>query len=229
MNVKLDDRLTAVARQIRSTTHVDIGSDHGGLLVTLLQQGRIQFGIAVENKQTPYDNSVRALRGLSAEVRFGDGLKPIEMGEASSLSICGMGAEGIRDILLAHPDRVPQRVVLQVFHKPEVIRRWALENNFHLLSDHCTHGDRSYTILSFVQTKDAVDPAYATVNREAALLFGPFALNRQDEQFDDRLRHEEAWWRKLDRLTPSSARRLQLIRNVMDDRQLKPLPQRNHT
>ena len=225
MNVKLDDRLAAVARQIRSTTHIDIGSDHGGLLVTLLNQDNIKYGIAVENKQTPYDNSMRALAGLPAEVRFGDGLEPIEVGEACSLSICGMGAEGIRDILMANPDRIPPHVILQVFHKPEIIRKWALENCFHLLNDHRTAGKRSFTIMSFVKSKDTNDPAYVNLNREAALLFGPFALNRQDEQFDERLRREEAWWRRLDRLTPSSAKRLQLIRSVMDDRQLKPLPQ----
>ena len=225
MSVKLDDRLVAVARQIRSTTHVDIGSDHGNLLVTLLNQGNIKYGIAVENKQTPYDNSVRALAGLSAEVRFGDGLEPIEVGEACSLSICGIGAEGIRDILMANPGRIPPHVILQVFHKPEIIRKWALENCFHLLNDHRTAGKRSFTIMSFVKSKDTNDPAYVNLNREAALLFGPFALNRQDEQFDERLRREEAWWRKLDRPTPGSAKRLQLIRSVMDDRQLKPLPQ----
>lgn len=97
--LKLDDRLAAVADQIKSTTHVDIGSDHGSLLVALLNQDRIKFGIAVENKQRPFDNSVRALAGLPAEVRLGDGLNPIEIGEADSLSICGMGAESIRDIL----------------------------------------------------------------------------------------------------------------------------------
>ena len=225
MNVKLDDRLAAVARQIRSTTHIDIGSDHGGLLVTLLNQGHIKYGIAVEDKQTPYDNSVRALAGLPAEVRFGDGLEPIEVGEACSLSICGMGAEHMQDILVAHPDRIPPRVILQVFHKSEILRKWALENCFHLVDDHRTAGKRSFTIMSFVKSKDTNDPAYVNLNREAALLFGPFALNRQDEQFDDRLRREEAWWRRLDRLTPSSAKRLQLIRSVMDDRQLKPLPQ----
>ena len=226
MNVKRDDRLAAVARQIRSTTHIDIGSDHGGLLVTLLNQDNIKYGIAVENKQTPYDNSMRALAGLPAEVRFGDGLEPIEVGEACSLSICGIGAEGIRDILMANPGRIPPHVILQVFHKPEIIRKWALENCFHLLNDHRTAGKRSFTIMSFVKSKDTNDPAYVNLNREAALLFGPFTLNRQDEQFDDRLRREEAWWRRLDRLTPSSAKRLQLIRSLMDDRQLKPLPQR---
>ena len=224
--MKLDDRLAAVAEQIQSTTHVDIGSDHGSLLVALLNQDRIKFGIAVENKQRPFDNSVRALAGLPAEVRLGDGLNPIEIGEADSLSICGMGAESIRDILLAHPDRIPDRVILQVYHKPELVRGWAIENDFHLIHESVTRGKRCYTILTFGRSENpqASDPAYEDVDRESALLFGPFVLKRQDRQFDIQLQDEEAWWRKFDRLSDSRTERLKLLRRMMADRGIEPLP-----
>jgi len=220
VSVKLDDRLAAVAAQIRSDTHADIGSDHGSLLAELLGCRRIQFGIAVENKQLPYQNSVRALTGLSAEVRLGDGLNVLKPGEADSLSICGMGAESMRDILLAHRDRIPQQVVLQVFHKPEIIRRWALDSGFHLQDETITRGKRHYTILSYRRSADleTIDPAYKNVDRELALVFGPFALKREDRQFDIQLQQEEAWWRKFDQLSAESADRLRLIRKVMADR-----------
>ena len=224
--MKLDDRLVAVADQIQSTTHVDIGSDHASLLVALLTQGDIQFGIAVENKQLPFDNSVRALRGLAAEVRFGDGLDPIVTGEAESLSICGLGAETIRDILVAYPDRIPERVVIQVFHKAELIRGWGLEHGFHLLSETVTTGKRRYTILSYRRSEDPQvgDPAYENIDRESALAFGPFVLKREDRQFDIQLQDEEAWWRKFDQLSPERALRLKLLQKVMANRQVEPLP-----
>lgn len=223
MSVKLDDRLAAVAAQIRASTHVDIGSDHGSLLVELLGCGRILFGIAVENKQLPYENSARALSGLPADVRLGDGLHAMKRGEADSLSICGMGAESIRDILLACPDRIPNRVVLQVFQKPQIIRRWALDSGFHLQFETTTQGKRCYTILSFERREDLndVDPAYENVDRELALLFGPFVLKREDRQFDTQLQNEEAWWRKFDQLSDESAERLKLIRKVMAQRNVK--------
>jgi len=223
--MKLDDRLSAVAEQIRSATHVDIGSDHGNLLVTLLETGRIDYGIAVENKQCPYDNSVRALNCLPAEVRFGDGLDPIEVGEAESLSICGMGAETICNILLAHPDRIPNKVILQVFHKPEVVRSWALANGFHLLDDSTTNGKRSYTILSYLRSDnpEVTDPAYERTDRELALLFGPFVLKKEDRQFDIQLQNEEVWWRQHERLSPGRMHRLNLLRKVMAHRSVEPL------
>ena len=116
MGKKLDIRLLTVAQQIRSKTHADIGSDHGGLLVWLLENSQVNFGIAIEDKQVPVENSVRALKNLPCDIRLGDGLNALRKDEADSLSICGIGAEKICDILSAHPDRIPPRVVLQVFH-----------------------------------------------------------------------------------------------------------------
>jgi len=191
-----------------------------------LDSGRVEFGIAIENKEMPFANSARALRGMPAEVRLGDGLYALKKDEADSLSICGLGAESIRDILLAHPDRIPDHVVLQVFHKPEIIRRWALENGFHLLDETVTRGKRSYTILSYrrCENLDDGDPAYQNVDRESALLFGPFVLKREDRQFDAQLQNEEAWWQSFGQLSDENSRRLKLIRTVMADRGIESLP-----
>lgn len=225
MNGTLDVRLAAVAQQIRSSTHADIGSDHARLLVALLNYGRIERAIAIENKRRPFDNSVRALKGMCAEVRFGDGLGALEIGEADSLSICGLGAESVRDILLAHPQRIPSRVVVEVCQKPEIIRRWAFENGFHLTGEQTTPGRRSFTILSFERAPDSVppDPAYENVDFESALIFGPFVLRRADRQFDLTLQNEEAWWRGCDRLSHDASDRLRLVRKVMNDRNVSPL------
>lgn len=232
MSSKLDDRLLAVVKQIRASTHADIGSDHGSLLVELLRSESIQRGIAIENKRRPFENSARALKGLNAEVRLGDGLAVLANGETDSLSICGLGAESMRDILMAYPDRIPDQVVLQVFHKPDIIRRWAFDAGFHLQDETSTSGKRCYTIMSFVRAAHPSqdDPAYADVDRDSAMLFGPFVLNRacrlEDPQFDIRLQNEEAWWRKFGQLSAEPAERLRLVRKVMADRQVDPLPQR---
>lgn len=223
--MKLDHRLSAVARQISSATHADIGSDHATLQVALLQSGRIQHAIAIENKRLPYDNSIRALKGLSAEVRFGDGLNVLETGEADSLSICGLGAESVRDILLARPRRIPNHVVVEVCQKPGIVRRWGFEHGFHLLSDQTTPSRRPFTILSFKRAPNPLlaDHAYENVDFESALTFGPFVLRREDRQFDLRLQQEEAWWRGFARLSNEASKRLGLVRKVMNDRCVSPL------
>lgn len=218
---KLDARLIAVTKQIRSSTHVDIGSDHGGLLASLLQSGRIEYGIAIENKQQPYENSARALANLAADVRFGDGLAAFKTDEAESLSICGMGAESIEKILEAFPQRVPDRVVLQPNGKPEIIRRWAWKNHFHLCDEQITWGHPPYTILSFQRATERSgnspnDPAYENVDHQAAILFGPLTLKRDDPRITDHLRDEENYWSQFSQLEPHRVQRLAVIRNLLD-------------
>jgi tRNA (adenine22-N1)-methyltransferase len=214
---KLDARLIAVTQQIRSACHVDIGSDHGGLLVSMLQSGRIQYGIAIENKQQPYLNSIQALVTLNAEVRFGDGLEPLAAGEAESLSICGMGAERMLTILEAFPQRVPHRVVLQPNSHPEIVRDWALRRGFHFRDEQITRGRRPFTILSFERAEQTItnDPAYDNLDRQTALLFGPLNLQRNDPALLKRLREEEAYWSRFERLKPEKIQRLNLIQNIL--------------
>ena len=221
---RLDVRLIAVTKQIRASSHVDIGSDHGGMLVSLLESGRINYGIAIENHRQPYQNSVNALAGLPADVRFGDGLAMLKTGEAESLSICGMGASTMRSILEAFPDRVPDRVVLQPNRKPKIIRAWALKAGFHMVDEQIVYGNWGhcpYSILCFqrAQKSDAgelaPDPAYQDIDLDAAIEFGPLVLKRNEPFFQRQLKEEEVYWSKFERLEPRRVQRLALIRAVL--------------
>lgn len=212
---QLDNRLKSVASQIRSHTHVDIGSDHGHLLVALLKAGRIDRGIAIENKRQPFENSVLALAGLRAELRFADGLEGLRVGEADSLSICGMGGESIVKILDAYPDRVTPTVILQPNRKPELVRDWGIRNGFHLLDECVADGHWMHQILRFQRSEIPDDPAYQGLDHHAALLFGPLMLKRWEPSFVRRLREERAYFRRFDRLSDESASRLAAIERVL--------------
>ncbi len=212
---KLDERLKTVARQIRTTTHVDVGSDHGHLLVALLKSGRIKRGIAIENKHQPFENSSRALRGLSAEVRLGTGLAALSPAEADSLSICGMGAESIVEILTATPRAVPRRVILQPNRQPELVRQWALQHGFHLQDERLAKGHWSYHVMAFQHVGEGLDPAYENIDRAAALLFGPLIIRRRDPLLMTQLRAEENYLSRFPRLAPSGVERLSAIRQLL--------------
>ncbi len=200
---------------ISAVTHADIGSDHGGLLRRLLTSGRIRRGIAIENKQQPYQNSCGALGQLNADVRFGNGLAVLAPGEVESLSICGMGAESIVKILDAFPDRLPDRIVLQPNRQPELIRLWALGQHFHLADERIVRGHWPYTILALEKGAHGQDPAYHGVDRDAAMLLGPLILKRGDPQWTNQLREEERYLSQFDRLGRTTAQRLAVIRRVL--------------
>lgn len=216
---KLDQRLIAVTKQIRADVHADIGSDHGGLLVSLIKSGRIQRGIAIENHNQPFRNSVNALDGLPADVRFGDGLAVLKTGEADSLSICGMGAVTMRSILSAYPERIPRRVTLQPNRKPELIRDWAFHSGFHLCDEQAVEARLPYVIMTFERADPDMptsrDPAYEDLDQASAIMFGPLFLKRQCEMLKRRLVEEQVYWEGFHRLEPPRAARLRLIKSTL--------------
>lgn len=215
---KLDQRLIAVTRRIGSGVHADIGSDHGLLLASLLGSGRIDYGIAIENKQQPWENSKATLAGLAAEARFGDGLDVLKGGEADSLSICGMGAENMIAILRRHPDRIPNTLVLQPNSRAELVRQWAWDAGFWLVAEEVVRTTGKYAVLSFERAPaegEQCDPAYTDIDRDCGFAFGPLMLKENSPAFVSDLREEEIWWSRFRKLQPQAEHRLKLIQKVL--------------
>lgn len=170
---KLEPRLLAVAQEIQARTHADIGADHALLPRYLLLTGRVQRVVVVEKHRGPWENSRRALQGLNAAVRLGDGLGALEPGEAESLSLCGMGARLMVRILEAHPDRLPPRLILQPNDNALPLRRWALKAGYALTNEQMVEGFWCYSILTLERGPCT---AYAGLPLEPALRFGPLLL-----------------------------------------------------
>lgn len=213
---KLDRRLKVVAKQIRWPVHIDIGSDHGHLLKALLTAGRVERGIAVENKRTPFDNSSKTLAGLSADVRLGDGFSVIEIDEADGASICGMGGENMVKLLRAFPDRVPKRIVLQPNRLPDKVRHWAYESGFHLIDEIIVEGRRDFLVLVF-QHCHGDDPAYFEFENElaAAMMYGPKSISRRDPLLRMQLKAEKEYLTSLHRQSESTQARAIMVDQLL--------------
>jgi tRNA (adenine22-N1)-methyltransferase len=218
----LDQRLKVVANQIRCRTHADIGSDHGHLLKALLSSGRIEHGIAIENKHQPFENSKRTLADLSADVRFFDGFAGLEAGEADSVSICGMGGKTITRLLTAHPDRLPATIIVQPNNCEETLRAWGLEASYHLVNESMATGTprakipRRFVILRFERaTSSQPDPAYKWLDRESALLFGPHFIRRQSDEFVAALQAERTYLQSLPHLSAKMTLRRAAIEQLL--------------
>lgn len=215
---KLQDRLQRLADLIAekcpgSRCHADIGSDHGLLLRYLLENAIVERGIAGELRSTPLANSKRQLEGLACDVRHGNGLEVLRPGEASSLSISGMGDQTIISILSKHPACLPRWLFLQPNKGIGAVRRWTYENGFHLKAEVWT--ERDFQLLAF-QMGDLPDPAYAPFVSdkdllEASQVFGPFFLRRRQTSLLKLLQAESRYYAELPKLELISKRRLLLI------------------
>jgi tRNA (adenine22-N1)-methyltransferase len=207
----LDARLQAVFDRVRASVHADIGSDHGNLILELLRAGRIERGIAIDNKLLPFKNSCAALSGMNAEVRLADGLAGLAVGEVDSMSVCGLGGRSIVEIFEAYPDRicvadhainqVLKKLIVQPNKRPEAVRSWALRNGFHLVYEEIVEGHWPYNILEFAPAT-GLDPAYLNPEDdswdfETALYFGPHNLRRGTAALKNWILDEQRFLEKL--------------------------------
>ncbi|ADY25187.1 protein of unknown function DUF633 [Deinococcus proteolyticus MRP] len=181
---KLDPRLEAVLGFIRAETHADLGTDHAGLPIRLLQTGRVGRCIGVELNAAPLELARRqvARAGLTGqiELRQGDGLAPLAVGEVQSVSMTGLGAGTIAGVLERgrQAGKLPGRVVVQPNDSPLALREWARQAGYWLDAEALIDGYWPYPVLSLRQA-DGSDPAYADLPEAAALRFGPRLLRER--------------------------------------------------
>lgn len=171
--IRLDSRLSAVASLVRQGSVVaDIGTDHAYLLAHLLQEGKIQKGIAADLRKGPLENARKTLIecGMLEKVSLvlSDGLDEIKKGDCEDITIAGMGGILIKDIL----ERTPWvydssiHIVAQPMTHAEVLRRFFVENGFEIERElAATDGKRYYCIISarYNGKKLTADPWYTYI------------------------------------------------------------------
>lgn len=188
--MKLEARLLKVAEEISGTCHADIGTDHGHLPLYLLQHGHCQKVIAIELSRNAICGPRQLLAGYSADVREGDGFSCLSPGEVDSASLCGLGGGTIRKILTVHPERVPDKLVVQANRDSYKVRAWAHQAGFHVQREQLVQGSRLYQVLSLCRSPGP-DPAYEGIPLELGVRFGPHILRARAPAFMERL--EQRW------------------------------------
>lgn len=108
--MKLTNRLQAAADLVPvCESMADIGTDHGYLPISLVQEGRARRAIACDVNAGPLARAKEDVisSGLSCQIdlRLGGGLAPLSKGEVDGVTISGMGGLLMRDILLADMEK----------------------------------------------------------------------------------------------------------------------------
>ncbi|WP_170105360.1 tRNA (adenine(22)-N(1))-methyltransferase [Desmospora activa] len=155
-------RLSAVADAIPSGRVVaDIGSDHAQLLIALAQAGLLKRGIAGEVNEGPWKNASQNVNDADLQhqiqVRRGNGLDVLKVGEAEVVVIAGMGGHLITSILdrSLHKMEKLERLVLQPNNGVDHVRRWLYRHGWEIDGENLV---REAGILYEVVTASPGDP-----------------------------------------------------------------------
>lgn len=196
METRLSKRLATVADYVpQGARLVDVGSDHAYLPLFLVEQGRIEFAVAGEVVQGPYQSALQnveqAGQSDNISVRLANGLAAVELADqVSTVTIAGMGGRLIAEILEAGKDKLAsvERLVLQPNNREDDVRRWLVAHDFQIIAEEILEeNDKIYEILVAEKGKSDL-----TADQ---LRFGPYLLEDQSTTF------QKKWLKELDKLT----------------------------
>lgn len=148
----LSKRLEQVAKMVpQGSRMADIGCDHAYLPIELVKRGQVVHAIGCDINRGPLEaadkNAQRAcLDHQMLELRLGDGLNAIAPGDVDVVTIAGMGAGLMADILSARPEvtKTLSRIVVSPNVAPWILRQWAMDNNFEVGNETVVYENNHY-------------------------------------------------------------------------------------
>ncbi len=194
-NLHLSQRLQTVADFVLAHARLaDIGSDHAYLPIYLAQQHRIDYGVAGEVVQGPYQLSVDHVHQYGLEqvikVRLADGLQAIQPTDAiNTITIAGMGGTLISNILTAGADRLRgnERLILEPNVSGYLVRQWLADHHYQITHEVILAEDKH--VYEVIVGDPATTPvAYSQLD----IMFGPFLRREHNAAFVQKWQDELA-------------------------------------
>lgn len=186
--IKLSKRLKIIHDMVPNSVAADIGSDHGKLMIALVESGKITKGYAVENKEGPFERLKKNLAnaGVDQQVTalFSDGIKnlpPI----VNTVIIAGMGGVTIVNILKKHPENLKnvETIIVDAHNAVPMVRREISMLGYAIADEKIIkEDDIFYEIIKFVKAD------FAIISEED-LEFGPFLRQERSATFKEKYQH----------------------------------------
>ena len=198
METRLSKRLGAVASYVQKGSRLaDVGSDHAYLPLFLVENGIIDYAVAGEVVQGPYQSALKNVAQAGQleqiQVRLANGLSAIESSDQiDTITIAGMGGRLIADILEADLAKLAgvQRLILQPNNREDELRIWLEAHGFQIVAEEMvTENQKFYEIL-------VVEPGTMELT-PLEQRFGPFLLQEKSSVFLAK------WQSELEKLTRS--------------------------
>lgn len=198
MPKRLSARLNAIAELVPSGCYLaDVGSDHAWLPIFLVESGKINWAMAIDNKVGPYlrmKTNVASSKAANHVIcSHSDGISQIST-SVDTLALCGMGGLLSCEILEAHPEKLGNisTIIMDPHRDLMAVRKRVSELGYHITAETMVHEDHIYyTIIRFERGLPRVP---YTQNE---LAFGPILMKGQDPVYVEWLRAQK---RKISKL-----------------------------
>jgi tRNA (adenine22-N1)-methyltransferase len=126
---------------------LDIGTDHGLVLLEAFKIGYIKSAIASDLREEPLNQAKKNLKQYEVEFVLSDGFENIKTSYDLAI-IAGMGSYLITDIMKKAPK--DKTYILQANDKHHVLRKFLSENGFYLEDEYVIH-DKFYYVIMIVK------------------------------------------------------------------------------
>lgn len=142
--MELGTRLKAVANLVPANLIcADIGTDHAYLPVYLVEQGRVQAAIASDNKRGPCEAASKTVEQHNLknkiQVRLGQGLATVKLGEVQCITIAGMGGLTMLSILEEAQELLTDEYLKYLVLQPQTdgdrVRQWAEKHGWGITAE----------------------------------------------------------------------------------------------
>lgn len=217
MSIVLSKRMKAILDCVPSGLSLaDIGTDHAFIPISAIHAERVQRAIATDLRTGPLDKAREnvAVHGLQdvVELRLGNGLQPLQVGEVNVIVSAGIGGHVHAEMLKTSPAiaKSAKTIIFQPMNAGFTLRQRLDEDGFGIVTESVVMDDqRIYEII--VASYEHVTDAYAHYRdhplwMKLAYTYGPHLLCNPSELTLLRL-HQE--WdkrnRALDSVQQSSA------------------------
>jgi len=185
LSVTLGPRLQTVASFVPKGANLgDIGTDHAYLPIALYETQRISKAVAIDVHEGPYQSALTAVKARHLEavinVRFGDGLMPLQSGEVNVLTLAGMGGKTMLDILFTRLDVLePVRdLILQPQGAESAVRLALLDAGWRLKAERLVEEDhRIYVVMAYSKDEGLDGDGVKTMERNWTQRLHPFLEN----------------------------------------------------
>ena len=183
--IKLSKRLKIIFDMVPKSVVADIGSDHGKLMIALVEADIVNKGYAVENKEGPFErlrsNLIRYHANDKITPLFSDGIKDITR-DVETIVIAGMGGTNIVNILKAHPEKLVrvQTIIIDAHTAVPLARKEICQMGYAIADEQIVkEDDIFYEIIKFIKADKAIIS-------DEDLEFGPILRQEKSATFKEK-------------------------------------------